>query len=40
MARVALNKNQDAEYGGWTPPPSGVFKVNVDGGDIGGWEKL
>ena len=28
---MALNKNQDAENGGWTPPPPGVFKVNVDG---------
>ena len=28
---MALNKKQDAENGGWTPPPLGVFKVNVDG---------
>ena len=31
MARVAVNKNQVARNGGWTPPPPGVFKVNVDG---------
>ena len=28
---MVLNKSQGAENGGWTPPPPGVFKVNVDG---------
>ena len=31
MERVAVTKNQVAGYERWTPPPPGVFKVNVDG---------
>ena len=31
MERVAVTKNQVAGYERWTPPPLGVFKVNVDG---------
>ena len=30
-ARVAVDKSQRAEHGGWSPPPLGMFKVNVDG---------
>ena len=31
MERVAVNKNQAASSERWTPPPPGVFKVNVNG---------
>ena len=31
MERVAVNKKQAAGTERWTPPPPGVFKVNVDG---------
>ena len=30
LARVAVDKGQRAKHGGWSPPPLGVFKVNVD----------
>ena len=28
---MAVDKSQGVEHGGWSPPPPGVFKVNVDG---------
>ena len=34
MERVAVNKNQVAGSGRWTPPPFGVFKVNVNGATL------
>ena len=28
---MAVNTGTTAQKGGWTPPPPGIFKVNVDG---------